>query len=103
MTNNLNSVIIEGTVQNCEKVDKAIFFRVLSRRYFKDCAGEIHEEINHFDIEVYGKLAEACDSIITDGTGVRVVGRLKSINYENFKVVIYAEHIEPKPITVENK
>ena len=103
MTNNLNSVIVEGTITKVEKVEKAAYFTVCTKRYFKDMNGEIHEEVSYFDIEVYGKLAESCDKILKDGTGVRVVGRLKSIRYEQNKVVIVAEHIEAKPMTVNKQ
>ena len=101
MVNNLNSVIVEGTIIKCDKVDKAAFFRMKNVRHFKDFNHEIHEETFFFDVEVYGKLADACNDILDEGCAVRVVGRLKSLNYENFKVVIYAEHIEAKPMTVE--
>jgi len=97
MTNNLNSVIVEGTITKIEKVENAAYFTVCTKRYFKDTYGEIHEESNYFEIEVYGKLASACDKLLKEETGVRVVGRLKSIRYEHNKVVIVAEHIEEKP------
>ena len=103
MTNNLNSVIVEGTITKIEKVEKAAYFTVCTKRYFKDTCGEIHEEASYFDIEVYGKLAEACDKMLKEETGVRVVGRLKSIRYEHNKVVIVAEHIEAKPATVNKE
>lgn len=103
MTNNLNSVIVEGTISKIEKDEKAAYFTVCTKRYFKDTCGEIHEESNFFDIEVYGKLAESCNNLLKEETGVRVVGRLKSIRYLQNKVVIIAEHIEAKPMTVNKE
>lgn len=103
MTNNLNSVIVEGTITNVVHGEKAAYFTVCTKRYFKDTYGEIHEESSFFDIEVYGKLAESCDKMLKEETGVRVVGRLKSIRYEQNKVVIVAEHIEAKPMTVKKE
>lgn len=103
MTNNLNSVIVEGKITKIEKVEKAAYFTVCTKRYFKDMNGEIHEESNYFDIEVYGKLAESCDNLLKEDVGVRVVGRLKSIRYLQNKVVIIAEHIEAKPFTVKKE
>ena len=103
MTNNLNSVIVEGTITKIEKVENAACFTICTKRYFKDAYGEIHEESNFFEVEAYGRLASACDEILTEGAGVRVVGRLKFLRYEHNKVVIIAEHIEAKPATVENK
>lgn len=101
MNSNLNSVIIEGIITKCEKVEKASYFTVCTNRYFKDMNSEVHEEQSFFNVETYGKLAESCDNILTEGAGVRVVGRLKSINYEDFKVVVHAEHIEAKPLTIK--
>ena len=103
MTNNLNSVIVEGTITKIEKDDRAAYFTVCTKRFFKDMNGEIHEEASYFDIEVYGKLASSCDELIKEETGVRVVGRLKSIRYLQNKVVIVAEHIEAKPATVNKE
>lgn len=101
--NNLNSVIVEGTITKIEKVEKAAYFTVCTKRFFKDMNGEIHEEANYFEIEVYGKLASSCNEILKEGAVVRVVGRLKSIRYEQNKVVIVAEHIEAKPMTVNKE
>ena len=103
MTNNLNSVIVEGTITKIEKAENYAFLTVCTKRYFKDMNGEIHEEASYFDIEVYGKLATSCNELLTEGAGVRVVGRLKSIRYEHNKVVIIAEHIEAKPMTVNKE
>ena len=97
MTNNLNSVIVEGTITKIEKVEKAAYFTVCTKRYFKDTCGEIHAEESLFDIEAYGRLATSCNDILNEGALLRVVGRLKSIRYINDKVVIIAEHIEAKP------
>ena len=103
MTNNLNSVIVEGTITKTEKVENAAYFTVCTKRYFKDTYGEIHEESSFFEIEVYGKLASACDKMLKEDVGVRVVGRLKSLRYLQNKVVIVAEHIEAKPVTVNKE
>lgn len=103
MTNNLNSVIIEGTITKTEKVENAAYFTVCTNRYFKDTYGEIHVESSFFEIEVYGKLAESCKEVIKENVDVRVVGRLKSLRYLQNKVVIVAEHIETKPVTVNKE
>lgn len=96
MTNSINSVIVEGTVIRIEKVEKAVYFTICAKRYFKDLAGELHEEASFFNIEIFGKLAESCDNILKENTVVRVVGRLKSIKGD---VCIVAEHIEATPAT----
>lgn len=103
MTNNLNSVIVEGTITKIEKDDRAAYFTVCTKRCFKDMSGEIHEETSHFEIEVYGKLASSCDNILKEETSVRVVGRLKSYRYLQNKVVVVAEHIEAKPMTTNEE
>ena len=100
MTNNLNSVIVEGTITKIEKGEKAVYFTVCAYRHFRDSEGEFHEEASYFNIESYGRLAESCDEILKENTIVRVVGRLKSIAGN---VCIVAEHIEAKPPTANKE
>lgn len=95
MTNNLNSVIVEGIISKVEKAEQAVYCTIYTNRYFKDTSGEIHKEVSYFYIEAYGRLASSCEKSLKNGTCIRVVGRLKSFQD---KVVIVAEHIEIKTL-----
>ena len=107
MTNNLNSVIIEGSVGKVEPMHKTgagtsyISFDVAVNRYYKT-GDEIAHEVSYFDVEAWGKLSEAVAGMLVKDAKVRVVGRLKQEfftkgkrKYSRIKVV--AEHIEAAP------
>ena len=107
MTNNLNSVIIEGTVGRIEPMQKTeagtsyISFDVAVNRYYKT-GDEIAHEVSYFDVEAWGKLSESVAGMLVKDAKVRVVGRLKQEfftkgkrKYSRIKVV--AEHIEAAP------
>lgn len=102
MSNNLNSVIVEGLIRG-ESIEKttpnyACFSVEVKREYKID--GEIITEVSVFDIEAFGKLAESVKKYLDNGAKVRVVGRLTQKVYElsdgkrRAKVIIIAEHIE---------
>ncbi len=105
--NNLNSVLIEGTLTHDPKMviennSKTIteFFISSKRNYKQD--DEYHKEVSLFDIRVFGKQAEACSEYLTEGRFIRIVGRLKQEligDDEDVKsnVFIIAEHVEFKP------
>jgi single-stranded DNA-binding protein len=99
--NNLNSILIEGKVfgeletwGETGKWDFTACFTIKSVRHYKH-GDEIRKEENLVDIETEGKLAESILNHVSDGRGVRVVGRLRSI--PDSKAVIVAEHIEVRP------
>ena len=106
--NNLNSVLIEGTlvkdaVTGAAPQGKAVCaFTIESSRYRKGDAG-IEKETGHFDVQAFGKLAERARSYAHEGRGVRVVGRLKQEHRTSFdgktisRIFIVAEHIECRP------
>ncbi len=105
--NNLNSVLIEGTLTQDPKMaiennGKTITeFSISSKRDYKQNE-EYHKEVSLFDIRVFGKQAEACNEYLTEGRCVRIVGRLKQElrgDDEDVRsnVFIIAEHVEFKP------
>lgn len=106
--NNLNSVLIEGTlvkdaVTGAAPQGKAVCaFTIESSRYRKGDAG-IEKETGHFDVQAFGKLAERARSLALDGRGVRVVGRLQQefidqdCTTPHSRIIIVAEHIEYRP------
>ena len=96
--NDLNSVLIEGTViKRDELINKdgttVCCFSIASNRYFKkdDC---FEKEILVTNIEVLSKLAENTYNMLYKGRNVRIVGRLKQ---SNNNLVIEAGLIEFKP------
>ena len=102
MTNNLNSLILEGVVSgepHLVKTSDVLNFTVETTRYYKNRAGEDVEEKSQFKVVVYGRM---CKLPLKDGSGVRVVGRLKqniwtdSDGMKHSEVQIVAEHIEIK-------
>ncbi|MBQ6904742.1 MAG: single-stranded DNA-binding protein [Spirochaetia bacterium] len=114
MTNNLNSVIVEGNLTKDAEFDSTqkgtgfCTFSVATNRYFKS-GEEIQHEVSYFDVEAWGKLADSCRGMLTKGFGVRVVGRLKQDRWNSddgkakSRVKIVAEHIEAKPVTATEK
>ena len=114
MTNNLNSVIVEGNLTKDADFDSTqkgtgfCTFSVATNRYFKS-GEEIQHEVSYFDVEAWGKLADSCHRLLVKGSGVRVVGRLKQDRWNSedgkarSRVKIVAEHIEAKPVTAAEK
>lgn len=110
--NNLNSVLIEGTVvkdplfRTTMKGTSVCTFTIASNRFVKD-GDSLVKEIYFFDIEIYGVLAEKISCECRERRGVRVVGRLKESRWQDeagkarSKVYIEAEHIEFCPEQAE--
>jgi len=103
--NNLNSILIEGNLvrdpesRSTPKGTAVCKFSIASNRFFKNDTG-LEKEVSFFDVETWGKLAEACYSKGHKGSGVRVVGRLKQDRWndaegkQHSRVTIVAEHVE---------
>jgi len=103
--NNLNSVLIEGNmvrdplIRSTSKGTSVCNFTIASNRYYKQDTN-FEKEVGFFDVETWGKLADACSSLGKKGRGVRVVGRLKQDRWtgndgkSHNKVAIVAEHVE---------
>ncbi|TFG64374.1 MAG: single-stranded DNA-binding protein [Spirochaetales bacterium] len=112
--NNLNSILIEGNLTKdpilveTKKGTPVCTFSLASNRFYKQ-DNENHSEVSFFEVEVWAKLAEACNGNLQKGRGVRVVGRLKQDrwagtdgkNYSKIKIV--GEHVEFKPSFKGNK
>ena len=100
--NNLNSLILEGVVigePHKSEASDVLNFTVGSERYYKNRAGEDVTETSHFKVVAFGRM---CDIPVKEGSGVRIVGRLKqniwtdSDGMKHSEVQIVAEHIEIK-------
>ena len=86
--NNLNSVIIEGTVKTKKSSQGGLDISLSVLRF--STAGK---EENVFCICTTGAIAERCEDRCKEGTQMRVVGRLQQTDNG---VVVFAEHIEFK-------
>ena len=96
----LNSLILECVVigePHLVETSDVLNFTVETTRYYKNRAGEDVEEKSQFKVVVYGRM---CKLPLKDGSGVRIVGRLKQNKWtdsegaSHSEVQIVAEHIE---------
>jgi len=77
-------------------------FSVASNRFYKQDGARLNE-VSYFDVEVWSKVAEACEKPLKKGRGVRVVGRLKQDRWiddtgsSHTRVKVVGEHVEFKP------
>ena len=104
---NLNSLIIEGNVvrdpvvRETQKGNLVCNFSIGSNRSYRSAKGFEHE-VSFFDVEAWGKTAEAVRDNCTKGTGVRVVGKIKQNRWESqdgkkrSQVVVVSEYVEFK-------
>ena len=103
--NNLNSVLLEGNMvrdplfRSTQKGTSVCNFTIASNRFYRQDSN-LENEVGFFDVEAWGRLAEACSNQGRKGRGVRVVGRLKQDRWtgsdgkNHAKVAIVAEHVE---------
>ena len=107
--NNLNSILIEGTVvgdvasKTLPSGSQVCSFVVASDRFNKQ-DGAIKKEISRFDVEAWSRLGQSCVEKLKKGRGVMIVGRLKQDRWtdadgvKRSSVKIVAEHVEFKPV-----
>ena len=57
-------------------------FSVASNHRYKTASGEQREEVEWFNCQAWGKLAETCNQYLSKGQQVFVEGRLKSRTYQ---------------------
>jgi len=99
MKSNLNSVIIEGTVTTVAKSDDQISFYLSVIHYYR-VGEEVFKEESVITVVTYGKLAEVNWDKLKVNREIRVVGRLRTVQYVSSPypmVELVAEHIEVKP------
>ena len=98
--NNLNSLILEGVVVGePHKVEASgvLNFTIVSERYYKNRANEDVTETSLFKVVAFGGMSRLH---LKDGSGIRIVGRLKqnkwtdSEGVPHSEVQVVAEHIE---------
>mgnify|MGYP002344184972 FL=1 len=107
--NQLNSLILEGNITREPEYKetphgcKVCRIPLAVNHYYKNNDGQGVEEVSYFDVEVFGKMAEYCQTRTEKGRGMRVVGRLKQDRWKTTdgknasRISIIAEHIEFKP------
>lgn len=109
--NNLNQVLIEGHLCQNPEMKQPIpgtfvctFIIGVNRSFMaKNGKGPYATETSFFPIHVWGDLAILCEKYLTQGRGVRIVGRLKQERWgletetPRQRVVIIAEHVEFMP------
>lgn len=102
--NMLNSLILEGVVSGEPHLKETsttsvLNFTIEHTRYYKNKTGEDVAETFQFSVVAFGSM---CKIPLKDGSGVRVVGRIKqniwtdSEGMKHSEVQIVAEHIEIK-------
>jgi single-strand DNA-binding protein len=106
--NNLNSILIEGNlvrdplIRTTPKGTQVCNLTLASNRFSRGDKG-LEKEVSFFDVEAWGKLAEAIYAKGKKGCGVRVVGRLRQERWSgtdgktNARITIVAEHVEFRP------
>lgn len=88
--NDLNSVLIEGTVSGIDANGTTTCFTVTTSRWLKN---KVRISLP-IVVGTEGQLAQVMADRLTDGLGVRVVGRLEMIDDA---MGIFAEHVEVRP------
>lgn len=97
--NQLNSIIVEGSVEGAVVDVKSWYgtdakaFKVLSTCILKPQGMERQSEVSSFTVEVEGVLADTCAQYISDGRGVRIVGRVEC-RPAIARMVLHASHVE---------
>ena len=109
--NNLNSLIVEGTVEKTEiketNTSKIAIVFLKTVRSYRNADGFTVEEESTFEVLCYGNMVDYVAKFAKDGRGVRVVGRLKQEKWwdgddiQRSKIVVICEHIEFKPFKEE--
>lgn len=100
--NMMNSLIIEGVVSGEPHLKETsttsvLNFTIEHTRYYKNKTGEDVAETFQFSVVAFGSM---CKIPVKEGSGVRIVGRLKQNKWtdsegaSHSEVQIEAEHIE---------
>ena len=98
--NMLNSIILEGTIQEdilFKETDgvKTASFKIGVDRTELRPDGTKGKVTSSFEVVTYGTMAESTNKFGVKGRGVHVIGRLKQ---EDSRVFVVGEHIEYKPL-----
>ena len=100
--NMINSLILEGVVSgephlNETSTTSVLNFTIEHTRYYKNKLGKDVTETFQIEVVAFGSM---CKIPVKEGSGVRIVGRLKQDKWEepdgvtHSKVYIVSEHIE---------
>jgi single-strand DNA-binding protein len=106
--NSLNSILIEGILEKeplyriTARGTPVCTFKVVSSGSYRE-DGELKEEQGCFSIESWRAMADHCNALGHKGSGVRVVGRLKELRWDDrtgkkqSRIIIVGEHVEFRP------
>ena len=106
--NMLNSVIVEGDVVEQPEIKSTpngvsvCTITIAVSRECRNANGERASEVSYFDVDAFGNIADVCAKMCLKGRGMRVVGRLRQVRWDDgdgkahSKVNVVAEHIEFK-------
>lgn len=106
--NQLNNIIIEGTVINTPEVvakntstgNKLVKMTLVNDRYYKDIEGKSKQDSLFIVVQCWGELGEKVLSVVDKGLVIRVVGRLRMERWETKTgekrnaLEIVASHVE---------
>lgn len=102
--NELNTVLIEGTLKREPKVitskENVCELAISNKRSSIGSDGSWKTTETVVPAMVFGPVADACIKFVKKGRGIRIVGRISTATYnngKNHKFVVIAEHIEFKP------
>ncbi|GMO23291.1 MAG: hypothetical protein Ta2B_02470 [Termitinemataceae bacterium] len=100
--NDLNSILIEGVAKGCYKRGLGVAFELINRRKTPNIDGNLFYDPTPIICFCTDKLADNVKTMFDENKAqlVRVVGRIGTAAYSNM-IVLYAEHIEFKPIQEE--
>lgn len=97
--NSLNSIIIEGNfTAGVRMTENRYEFFIDSKLYYRESSlDKPKRAVKTITVRIActGKLADSCEKHLTEGRGLRVVGRLDTD--ENNLYVVFAEHVEFRP------
>lgn len=109
--NQINSIVLEGTVINYPEVvakspitdSRLIKFTIANDRFYKDNDGTPKQETLFLVIQCWGELGEKVLNCLNKGMFARIAGRLMMCRWETKTgekrntIEIVANHIEYKP------
>lgn len=92
MTNNLNTVLLEGKLKNKPEM-------LANRVCEMTILNTVNDEDSEFNAVVAGNVAETCMKVLKKGSEIRLVGKLRQFNMINHhglvsKTQVLVEHIE---------
>ena len=110
--NQLNSILLEGTVVNDPEVvasgistqKKLVKFVLANDRYWRDRTGAMQKDTLFIPVQCWGTLGDRCLERIRKGMSVRSLGRLHMCRWESKNgekkrsMEVFCTHLEFRPL-----